>query len=193
MQATRSRLVAALVLTVTPLLPLPGQGTTIAQAYVPQLTPFQRVEPASGDVGGMVHALVLVDKDGRVISIEPLTGPEVLRKQAIAAMEQWRFPPVVRNGQAVPAYTDELLIFMVNGKPPAPNLNPGEEFAAAQRLNALKSHFPRSPADVLADLEQSSSAATDEERSYELAKLAKAAWHGKPARWTKLQPTRVNC
>jgi hypothetical protein len=38
----------------------------------------------------MVQVLVLVDADGRVSSVEPLTGPEVLRKAAVAAVTYGR-------------------------------------------------------------------------------------------------------
>jgi hypothetical protein len=137
---------------------------------------LKRIEPVQGDVAGMVQVLVLVDADGRVSSVEPLTGPEVLRKAAVAAVQQWRFQPVLRNARAVAAYTNELLTFTVPGKPTGPGLNRAEEDAAANRTIALQKQFPRSGADVLADLEQDNSSMTDQQRFYALAKLAKAAW-----------------
>jgi TonB family protein len=171
-----SKLVARFVLLLAPLVQLWSQDASTAQAYVPNLTPLKRIEPVQADVAGMVRVLVLVDADGRVRSVEPLTGPEVLRKAAVAAVQQWRFQPVLRNARAVAAYTDELLTFTVRGKPIGPGLNMADEDAAANRTIALQKQFPRSPADVLADLEQDSSAMTDQQRFYALAKLAKAAW-----------------
>jgi TonB family protein len=171
-----SKLVARFVLLLAPLVPLRSQDAITAQAYVPNLTPLKRIEPVQADVAGMVRVFVLVDADGRVSSVEPLTGPEVLRKAAVEAVQQWRFQPVLRNGRAVAAYTNELLTFTVPGKPTRLGLNRAEEEAAANRTNALQKQFPRTPADVLADLEQDSSDMTDQERFYALAKLAKAAW-----------------
>ena len=164
------------------LLPLCGQNASEVKAFVPSLTPLKRVQPdfeearRSGLQGGIVRLLVTVGSEGSVIGAEVLTGPEVLRSAALDAVRQWRFHPVTRNGQAVAAYTEALLVFSILGSPPSASTNRVEDIAAMMRLAELQRQFPRSPADVLADLEQDGSGAEGQLRFYLLNRLAKAAW-----------------
>jgi protein TonB len=41
---------------------------------------------------------VIVDKDGSVVSVRPLNGPEVLARAAIDALRWWKFEPYRVNG-----------------------------------------------------------------------------------------------
>jgi hypothetical protein len=59
------------------------------------------------------------------------------------------------------------------GVPVTPDIQ--EEMAAVQRLEELKSEMPRSPEQVLADLEQDATGRSALERFYALSDLAKAA------------------
>ena len=59
--------------------------------------------------------------------------------------------------------------------PDAFGLDVGEEMAAGQRIQELENRWPRSPAQVLADLEQDAAGKAGPERGYALAPLAKAA------------------
>jgi hypothetical protein len=85
---------------------------------------------------------------------------------------------VMRGGHAVFAYTQAVVDFLDFSKPvTAESLggDVGEEIAASQKIQELQSRWPRSPALVLADLEQDSAGTTNENRSYALPQLAKAA------------------
>jgi TonB family protein len=171
-------------LLVISLLPLSAQSQANGdvQAFVPNLTPLKRIagvlpEAARSEgLQGVVRMLVTVDPQGRATDIEPLTGPEILRKPAADAVRQMQFRPVIRNGHSVAAYTDQNVDFYTPGKRIVPNLNMEEEHAAAQRVMDLEKRFPRSKQQVLADLEQDISGTDARQRFYALRTLAKAAW-----------------
>jgi len=172
----------ALLSALLPLLPLCGQNAGEVKAYVPALTPLKRVQPKfqearrAGLQGGIVRLLVTVGPEGSVIGAEVLTGPEVLRSAALDAVRQWRYHPVIRNGQPVSAYTDALVTFSILGSPPTASMNSADEMVATMRIVELQRQFRRSPADVLADLEQDGSGVKGQQRFYLLNRLAKAAW-----------------
>jgi TonB family protein len=160
--------------------PQPGEP----EAYVPLLNPIHQEEaerPESAKekgIQGMVQLLVTVNPQGLVSDAEALTGPEILRKPAIDAVKQWTFQPVLRNGRAVFAYTEAMVDFMDHSKPNTPEstgLDVSQEIAAQQRIMEIESRFPRSPEQVLADLEQDVTGRDGLERNFALPQLAKAA------------------
>jgi TonB family protein len=154
------------------------------EAYVPFLNPIHREEaewPESAKqkgIQGMVQLLVTVNAQGLVSDAEALTGPEILRKPAIDAVKQWTYQPVLRDGRPVVAYTEANIDFMDYSKritPESTGLDVSQEMAAQQRIQEIESRFPRSPAQVLADLEQDVTGKDGLERSFALPQLAKAA------------------
>jgi outer membrane lipoprotein-sorting protein len=149
------------------------------QAFVPNLTPVERTDPDAArtrNAHGMVHLLLTVDPGGSVVKAEPLTGPEPLRQPAIDAVLHWKYRPVIRKGQPVYAYTEAMLNFNDSSKPYKPeDFNLAETMAYAQRNAELNSKYPRSPAEILTDLEQDRGATTGMERSFALPALAKAS------------------
>lgn len=160
--------------------PQPGEP----QAYVPFLNPTYRVEPqlpesekAKG-IRGMVEVLVTVSPAGLVSAAEALSGPESLRKPALDAVKQWKFQPVLRDHQAVFAYTQASVDFVDFTKPVTQQslgLDIGDEMAAQQRFREMEARFPRSPEQILSDLEQDSNGRDGFERGFMLPQLAKAA------------------
>jgi len=154
------------------------------QAYVPFLSPIYRVDaewPESAKekgIQGMVEVLVTVSPEGLVSAAEALSGPEILRKPAIDAVKQWRFQPVLRDHQAVSAYTQTSVEFMDFNKPVTPQsmgLDIGGEMTALLRMREIEDRFPRSPEQVFSDLEQDSTGRNGLDRSLMLPQLAKAA------------------
>ena len=154
------------------------------EAFVPFLNPVKREEPewpesarAEG-IQGMVQVLITVDPQGSVANAEALTGPAVLRLSAVNAVKRWKFRPVIRNGRAVFAYTQSTVNFLDYSKPVTPDsfrFDVSEDAAAVEKTQEIQSRFPRSSEQVLADLEQDLGGRTDENRSYALPQLAKAA------------------
>ncbi|MGC9970786.1 MAG: energy transducer TonB [Bryobacteraceae bacterium] len=152
------------------------------QAFVPNLTPLQSVEPVAPDsargkgASGMVELVVTVDPRGLVTKAEALTGPQVLRQAAVAAVRQWRYRPVIRDGHPVYAYTDAMVNFDAeSGSKDEPKFDLSEQVSAAERMAGLTAKYPRSPQQALADLEQDCGGASGEERFYALPQMAKAA------------------
>jgi TonB family protein len=154
------------------------------RAYVPFLAPLKQTQPdypaaaRPEGVEGEVHLLVTLDAQGNVTGAEPLAGPAVLRAAAVAAVKQWKFRPVIRDGQPVRAMTDQFVLFFdlqnpKGGRTRTPNFE--EQEAADARLMDLERQLPRSPEQKLADLEQDSGGGDAMRRFYALNRLAKAA------------------
>jgi TonB family protein len=155
------------------------------QAYVPHMHPIARVNPEfpeaarSKGLGGTVHLLLTIDATGRVIDAEPLTGRAILRPAAVDAVKKWKFQPVLRDHNPVNAYTDAAVFFFDPAKPAKDPADLGtdmaEEMAAARRIVDLQQKFPRSPAQVLSDLEEHSEGLDAMTRASALPEVAKAA------------------
>jgi len=127
---------------------------TTAQAFIPHLDPVEAPHRDYSDttVVGIVHLLVTVGSDGKVIDAEPLGGPAQLRPLALADVRKYLYRPVLRDGKPVVAITEATLFYLPPGtRPPAPNL--AESMGTAKRLADLQAQFPRTPEQVLADLE----------------------------------------
>jgi hypothetical protein len=147
-----------------------------AKAYVPLLSPIKRVDPVQPAASGIVDLLATLDPQGNVTHVEALSGPAVLRQPAIDAVKQWKFRPVLRDGQPVVALTNPTVYFSDPADPRRlATADFQEQMAASNRLEELASEMPRSPQQVLADLEQDAVGRGPMERFYALNGLARAA------------------
>jgi hypothetical protein len=54
---------------------------------------------------GVVKLAVVIGKDGTVIDIDPLAGPEPLIPSAVAAVRRWKYKPTLLNGRPVEVVT----------------------------------------------------------------------------------------
>lgn len=62
--------------------------------------PLSRTLPAyKGGLRASVRVVAMVDPQGRVEFVHPITGPENLMPAAAAAVRQWTFRPALRNGK----------------------------------------------------------------------------------------------
>jgi outer membrane lipoprotein-sorting protein len=151
------------------------------QAFVPNLTPVERVEAVrpKGMAEGVrpeVELLVTVDPAGGVVKAEALSGAEALRKSAIDAVMQWKFHSVIRNGAPVFAYTHTTVDFTDFSRPVKPAVpDMGDAMESLKRVQALEERFPRTPEQELADLEQDLGSGAGVDRSFAVPQLAKAA------------------
>ena len=130
------------------------------QAYVPNMNPVVQIPAPYPDAArsqgwqGVVHLLITLDSQGRVTNAEALTGRPVFRKAALDAVRQWRYPPVIRNGSTVAAITGATVAFAIPGRSmTAADRNISDEVTAIMRLQELELLWPRSPEQVLADLD----------------------------------------
>ncbi len=146
------------------------------KAYVPALTPLTQTEPvmAADGAQGRVELLVTVGPKGKVEEAEPLSGPESLHRGAVSTAKQWTFRPVVRNGEAIVAYTTASVFFRNSGKFDVATFLP-DMAKASERERQLEQAMPRSPQQILADLEQDAGGGDKSRRNNLLPGLTKAA------------------
>jgi TonB family protein len=98
-----------------------SSGAIRPQANVPadvmQKLVVHRVDPeypASARAKNLQAVIVLdvvVDRDGSVVDIRPLNGPDVLAQAAMDALHWWRFDPYRQNGQPVVVETTVAVEF----------------------------------------------------------------------------------
>jgi outer membrane lipoprotein-sorting protein len=147
------------------------------EAFAPTLVPVHRTQPVypetAGGVQGTVELLLTIDPMGNVVNAEPLTGPLGLRAAAIDTVRQWQFRPVLRGERPVFAATQSSVMFLHGPTRPDFKFDPEESMASSKRMIELMTKYPRSPQQVLADLEQDRGG--DGRRNSALAELARVA------------------
>jgi hypothetical protein len=153
------------------------------QVYVPELMPLKESQPKLPEdarrtgTQGMVALLLTLSADGHVAKAEALSGPEVLRKPAEEAVKDWTYRPVLRNGVAVPAFTDATVDYFDRSIGPrvVTTQSMQDIMAASERRSELERSLPRTPQQKLADLEQDSLGGGKLRRFYALTKMTDAA------------------
>lgn len=98
----------------SPASPVESSGTTAVEYYVaPKLIysvkPVSPPEALRNYVTGNVSVDALVDVSGHVKSVTVLSGPQKLRKTAIAEVKQYLYEPARKNGKAVTAHVQASL------------------------------------------------------------------------------------
>jgi hypothetical protein len=97
---------------------LPGRGVEVTQptVAVPQEVMLRllvhKVDPRGGmKVTGVAVLAAVIGRDGSVISLRPVSGPDILARAAMDALQWWKFEPYRQNGQAVPVETTFAIEF----------------------------------------------------------------------------------
>jgi len=100
---------------------LPGHTVEQPQATVPSEVMLHllvhKVDPAVPDGIGAARARgrvvldAVIGSDGTVLSLRPETGPDLLARVAMDAVQWWRFQPYQVNGQAVQVATKIAIDF----------------------------------------------------------------------------------
>jgi hypothetical protein len=65
-----------------------------------------KVAPLHPPGAGVVHLSVVVGKDGSVIQVDPLDGPQQLIGPVVDAVKQWKYRPTLLNGHPVEVLTN---------------------------------------------------------------------------------------
>ena len=87
-----------------------GQAVRLGGDIVPPVklsgeTPVYTEEARQGRVQGVVILEAVIDVEGNVAEVEVLKGlPLGLSETAVAAAQEWKFRPALRNGEPVPVY-----------------------------------------------------------------------------------------
>jgi len=63
---------------------------------------------------GAVVLVARIDKDGKMQSVQPISGPEILFAAAREAVKQWRFKPYYTSGQAIESETQITVKFAIS-------------------------------------------------------------------------------
>jgi TonB family protein len=64
-------------------------------------TPNYPAQAKISRISGTVRVDILVDENGKVISIEQVSGPKLLQSAAVEAVKNWEFKPFLKNGKPV--------------------------------------------------------------------------------------------
>src|SRR4029077_3576613 len=86
------------------------QDRRITHAIAPQYPDVARLAGIEGDV----TLRIWVDEDGTIRDIAPVSGPPVLARSAVRAVEQWRYAPVLVDGHPVGVVTTVTLAFRLH-------------------------------------------------------------------------------
>jgi protein TonB len=69
----------------------------LIKKVIPDYPMIAKIAGVQGDV--LLHAIVA--KDGTIQSLTVTSGPDLLRKAALQAVQQWRYRPYMLNGEAI--------------------------------------------------------------------------------------------
>ena len=56
------------------------------------------VAPAGGRIRGVAVVSAVIGRDGSVINVRPVSGPEALTRAAMDSVQWWKFEPYRQNG-----------------------------------------------------------------------------------------------
>jgi len=73
--------------------------------------PIYPAEARQANLQGIIALDIVVGRDGSVVSIHALNGPDVLARAAMDALRWWRFEPYRVNGQAAAVETTVAVEF----------------------------------------------------------------------------------
>jgi TonB family protein len=99
---------------------LPRRSAEVAQVPVSlgfevmQHLLVHKVDPmasAGGRIRGVAVVSAVIGRDGSVINVRPVSGPEVLTRAAMDSVQWWRFEPYRQNGVPVEVETSLAIEF----------------------------------------------------------------------------------
>jgi protein TonB len=85
-----------------------------ADALVLPKDPVYPLSAQEKNVQGAVELMASIAKDGSVVSVQVLSGPDVLAKAAVEAIKQWRFKPRDQAGQSAFVETPITVNFTIS-------------------------------------------------------------------------------
>lgn len=99
--------------------PAPGQplrvGGNVQQALlVRSVTPNYPPLARQARVSGVVRVEATIGRDGRIVRVQAISGPPLLRQAATDAVRQWLYKPTMLNGQPVEVVTQVDVTFNLN-------------------------------------------------------------------------------
>jgi TonB family protein len=95
----------------TPRVDVPGPF--MAQKLVHRVEPIYPADALKQNVQGLVVLDTIINDDGSVGEVRPISGPAELYQSAVDAVKWWRFDPYRLNGQPVQAHTTVQVDFRI--------------------------------------------------------------------------------
>lgn len=87
-------------------------GTSVAMSQlIRQVNPVRSQEARQMHLQGTVLLHVVIDRDGSVARVDPVSGPPELIQESVEAVRQWLFKPTVLNGDPVEVDTTVNIVF----------------------------------------------------------------------------------
>ncbi len=74
---------------------------------------YPRIAKASR-TQGTVLLTAIISKDGTIQNLEVISGNPMLRQAALDAVSQWRYGPMILNGEPVEVITEIEVNFVLN-------------------------------------------------------------------------------
>jgi TonB family protein len=87
----------------------------MSQQLLSKTNPVYPAEAKAAGVQGAVVLQAVLAKDGSVSTLKIVSGPEMLRKSAVDAVQQWKYKPYLLNGQAVDVDTTVTVNYTIGG------------------------------------------------------------------------------
>jgi TonB family protein len=94
--------------------PLRVEGNVQAAKIIKRVQPEYPEEARSTHISGTVRLHVIIGKDGRMKSLEVVSGHPMLQQAALNAVRQWQYQQTLLNGEPVEIDTTIDVIFSLN-------------------------------------------------------------------------------
>jgi len=104
-------------------------GNVIAANVISQVEPVYPELARQARIQGVVVLEAEISREGTVENLKVVTGHPLLTQAAIDAVKQWRYKPIMLNGQPVPVVTTITVNFAFSAG--GPRVNPFGERGAA--------------------------------------------------------------
>lgn len=87
-------------------------GTSVAMSQlIRQVNPVRSQEARQKHLQGTVLLHIVIDRDGSVAHVDPVSGPQELLSESLDAVRQWLFKPTLLNGDPVEVDTTVTINF----------------------------------------------------------------------------------
>ena len=102
-----------------PVRPIRVSGSATQATLLSQVAPVYPPIAKTAHISGTVLLHCLIGKDGSVETLEYVSGPPLLMKAALDAVRQWKYKPMLLNGEPVRVDTTVSVVFMLGAAPAA--------------------------------------------------------------------------
>jgi TonB family protein len=86
-------------------------GQVASHQLIHHVNPIPQSDSLRQHVHGTVVVHAVIDRDGSVAQLEPISGPPELINAAVEAARQWRYKPTILNGDPVEVDTTITIVF----------------------------------------------------------------------------------